>query len=145
MEYVEPVNSDVVKVAIPATIKFGDVSYKVTAIAPKAFKNCQELKTVTIGKNVTTIGNQAFYNCKKLTKITIPAKVNKIGKSAFYGCKKLKNITVKTTKLTNKNIGSKAFKGIHAKAVIKVPKSRVAAYKKLLRKKGAGSKVNIKK
>lgn len=122
VEYAEPVNSDVVSVSVPATVKFGDVTYQVTAIAPKAFKNCKELKTVTVGKNVTAIGGQAFYNCKKL-----------------------KNITIKTTKLTEKTVGSKAFKGIYAKAVIKVPKSKVTAYKKLLKKKGVGNKVSIKK
>ena len=80
--------------------------------------------------------------CTKLKKITIPTKVTSIGDEVFYGCKNLKNITIKTTKLTS--IGSKAFKGIHAKATIKVPKKKLAAYKKILRKKGVGSKAKIK-
>ena len=59
--------------------------------------------------------------------------------------KKLNKITIKTTKLTSKNVGNKAFKGISAKATIKVPKSKLASYKKLLKVKGVSSKAKIKK
>ncbi|MDE6433808.1 MAG: leucine-rich repeat protein [Lachnospiraceae bacterium] len=153
---------------IPATLKVGGTKYTITSIAKGAFKNnqkitkvtignnvktigeeafsgCKNLKTVKLGKNVTSIGNKAFYNCKKITSITIPSKVNKIGKQAFYNCKKLKKITIKTSKLTTKNVGSKAFTGIPSKAVIKVPKKKLKAYKALLRKRGVGKKVSIKK
>ena len=94
---------------------------------------------------VTQIADNAFENNKKITKVTISSKVKKIGKQAFYGCKKLKSITIKTTKLNSKNVGSKAFKGIYAKATIKVPKSKVKVYKNLLKAKGCGSKVTISK
>ncbi|MCM1158522.1 MAG: leucine-rich repeat domain-containing protein [Bacteroidales bacterium] len=124
------------KVTIPANV---------TKIGKQAFSGCKKLATVTLGKNVTSIGDKAFYQCTALKKITIPAKVNKIGKQAFYGCKNLKTITIKTSKLTSKNVGSKAFKGISSKATIKVPKKKLASYKKLLKSKGAGSKVKIKK
>lgn len=121
------------------------VGKNVTAIGANAFSGCTKLKTVTMGANVTTIGDKAFYKCTALTKITIPAKVSRIGKQAFYGCKKLSSITIKTTKLTSKKVGSKAFKGIYSKAAIKVPKSKLASYKKILKAKGAGAKVKIKK
>ena len=71
--------------------------------------------------------------------------MKKIGKSAFYGCKKLKNVTIKTTKLTDKKVGSKAFKGIHSKATIKVPKTKVKSYTSMLKKKGIGKGVKVKK
>ena len=100
-----------------------------------------------MGKNVTTIGNRAFYKCTALTKITIPSKVNKIGKQAFYGCKSLKSITIKTTKLTKTNIGSKAFTGTskNAKVKVKVPKTKLASYKKILKTKGISAKAKITK
>lgn len=82
---------------------------------------------------------------RNATKITIPAKVSKIGKQAFYGCKKLKTITIRTSKLTSKKVGNKAFKGIHAKATVKVPKKKLTSYKRILKAKGVGSKVKIKK
>ena len=132
-------------VTVPATVTVDGITYKVTGIADNAFKNNKMITKVTIGADITTIGKQAFYNCVNLKKITIPAKVTSIGKQTFYGCKNLKNITIKTTKLTDKKIGSKAFKGIHAKATIKVPKKKLADYKKILKKKGVSSKVKIKK
>lgn len=166
--YTKPTNRNVISVFISKTVIIDGITYKVTAIAPNAFKNCKKLKTVTIGNNITIIGNEAFsgcsklktvttganvntigtkafYKCSELTKISIPAKVTKIGMQAFYGCKKLKSITVKTTKLTSERVGSKAFKGVYSKAVIKVPKSKLTAYKKLLEERGISSKAEIKK
>ena len=98
-----------------------------------------------MGKNVKTIGAKAFYKCTKIKKIVIPASVNKIGKQAFFGCKKLKSVTIETTKLNNKKVGAKAFKGTNKKATFKVPKKKLSAYKKLLKSKGASSKAKFKK
>ena len=118
---------------------------KVSKIGIQAFYGCKKLKKVTLGKNVKTISDKAFYKCTSLTSITIPARVSKIGKQAFYGCKMLKKITIKSTKLTSSKVGSRAFKGIFAKAAIKVPKKKFAAYKKLLKSKGVSSKAKIRK
>lgn len=107
-------------VKIPGSVTVNHVTYKVTAIAANAFKNQ-----------------------KKIKKVVIPSSVNRIGKKAFYGCKNLKNITIKTTKLTKKNVGSKAFSGIHAKAVIKVPKKKQSAYKKILKARGVTKKEKV--
>lgn len=86
----------------------------------------------------------ALRECSALNKLTIPAKVKKIGSQAFMGCKKLKNITVQTKKLKAGKVGSKAFKGINAKAVIKTPSGKKASYKKIFTSKGAGKKVTYK-
>lgn len=153
---------------IPDAVTIGGVTYKITSIASNAFKNntaltkakignnivtigtnafsgCKKLKSVTMGKKVATIKDKAFYKCVTLTMLTIPAKVKKIGKQAFYGCKKLKTITIKTTKLTSKNVGSKAFTGIHKKPTVKVPKKSLKTYKKFLKKKGVPRRARIKK
>lgn len=168
LTYMRPTNRNVTTASVPKTVTIDGITYKVTAIAPNAFKNCKKLKKVTIGSNIKIIGNaafsgcdklklvvmgtnvnnigtKAFYKCSALTKITIPTKVSKIGKQAFYGCKKLKSITIKTTKLTSKRVGSEAFKGVYSKTVIKVPKSKLTAYKKLLKAKGISSEAKIKK
>jgi hypothetical protein len=42
-------------------------------------------------------------------------------------------------------VGENAFKGISSKAAIKVPSSKVKAYKKLMAQKGQGKKVTITK
>lgn len=109
------------KVAIPAAVTVNGVKYQVTAIAPNAFKNNKNLKT-----------------------IIIPATVRSIGKQAFAGCKNLKSIVIRTPYLTKKSVGAKAFKGISSKAVIKVPKKQLKAYKKLLKTKGVAKSVKIK-
>ena len=152
--------------SIPATIKISGITLKVTSIGKNAFKGCGKLSKIVIGKNVTSIGTTAFYGCKALTKVTIgkgvktigagafrgcvnltsvsiPAKVAIIGKNAFYGDRKLKTIKILTSKLTSKNVGANAFKGIRANAVIRVPKKKLTVYRKFLKTKGIGKKVKV--
>lgn len=114
------------------------------AVEQKAFKNFSNITKVTIGNNVETIGKQSFSGCKKLKTLTVGSKVKTIGKQAFSGCKNLKTIIINTPYLTKKSVGAKAFKGIHAKATIKVPKKQKKAYQKFLKSKGIGKKVKIK-
>ena len=170
--YMATTDTAATTVNIPSVVEIDHISYDVTAIADNAFKNnkklkkivisskiltignaafsgCKKLTTVTMGANVTTIGKNAFYNCTALKKIVLPKTVVKIGSKAFYGCKKLLNITIKTTKLTTKNVGSKAFtkagSSNYKKMVVKVPKSKLKAYKKMLKKRGVHAKAKIKK
>ena len=120
---VEYVGSSVKKasVVIPATVTIQGKTYKVTTIGKKAFAGNKALKKVVIGKNIKTIGSKAFTNCKKL-----------------------KTIKIKTTKLTKKSVGAKAFKGINKKVKINVPNKKVASYKKILLKKGVTRQAVIK-
>lgn len=113
-----PKSKKTTSVTIPATVKKNGVTYKVTSIAANAFKNCKKLKKVTVGKNVTSIGKNAFTNAKSL-----------------------KKITVKSTKI--KTVGKNALKGIHKKAVIKVPKAKLKKYKKIFKKKGQKKSVKL--
>lgn len=109
--------------SVPATVKIKGKKYKVTAILKNAAKKNLKLKSLTIGKNV-----------------------RRIGKNAFYGCRKLKKITVKTTYLTKKSVGKNAFKGINAKARVKVSKKKLKSYKTILKKAGIkGKKQKITK
>lgn len=119
--YYGPTNKKATKITVPQTVTIDGITYKVTSIADKACQNCKKLKTVTIGSNVA-----------------------KIGKSAFNGCKAIKTVTIKTTKLTAKTIGAKAFKGITKKATFKVPKKQKKAYKTIICKKGANKKAKFK-
>lgn len=116
---VASVDKKAASVVIPASVTIGGKAYAVTDIAANAFKNCKKLKSVTIGKNVKSIGAKAFYKCSSLKKITI-----------------------KSTSL--KKVGKAAFKGINAKAKIKVPAKKLKAYKKLLKGKGQKKSVKIK-
>ncbi len=94
---VSGVKKSVKKVTIPPTVKIGNITFKVTSIASKAFTKAKKLNKVEIGANITKIDSKAFYNLKKL-----------------------KTITFKTLKAPK--IASKAFKGTHAKCKVTVPK-----------------------
>lgn len=137
-----PKNKNVKTISIPSTVKINGYTFKVTAIADKAFKNNKNLKKATIGNNVTFIGASAFEGDKKLTSVTIGKGVTKIGSKAFNGDKKLTTIKINTTKL--KTVKSGAFKGIPANAKVKVPKGKAKAYQNLLKKGGLPAKVNVK-
>ena len=99
-------------IIIPDYITINGVKCKVVSIKKKALYKGRKLKKLTIGKNVQTIED-----------------------NAFNGCKNLKSITIKSTVL--KKVGKNAIKGIHKKAVIKVPKKQ---YKKLFGKKSGFKK-----
>lgn len=167
VEYTKPISKKA-SIKIPDTIIVNGITCKVTGISANAFKNNASLKSITIGNNVITIGTNAFYGCKKLNKvsggaciikvgnkafancgslssITIPATARSIGRQAFYNCKRLRTIIVKTSTLSSKNIGSKAFAGTYKKPTVKVPAKQMKAYKKLLKSKGMSSKAVYKK
>ena len=109
-------------VKIPDTISIDGTVYTVTGISANAFKNNQLLRTAVIGRNVRRIGKQAFYNCKNL-----------------------RTITIRTSMLTKKNVGAKAFKGTYKKVKVKVPAKQFKTYKKFLKSKGMGAKAIYKK
>ncbi len=114
-------------------------------IGSYAFYGCTALKSASIGTSVVTINDLAFYKCTALTKITIPAATKTIGRKAFMGCKNLKTVVIKTKKLTTSTVGAYAFKSINSKAVVKVPKAKLSAYKTLLKKRGiTGTNQTIK-
>ena len=167
VEFTKPVYKKA-GVRIPDTINVNGITCKVTEISANAFKNNKSLKSVTIGRNVTVIGTNAFYGCKKLSKvsggngivklghrafancsslskITIPGSVTSIGKQAFCNCKKLRSITIKTSTLSGKTVGSKAFAGTYKKPTVKVPASQLKTYKKLLKARGMSSKAAYRK
>ena len=118
VQYEAPAKNAKGKVKVPAFVKVNGVTYQVTSVSGKAFKGNSKVTKIIIGKNVT-----------------------KIGKKAFSKCKKLKLLVIKSRKLKTKNVAKNAFKGITKKTTVKVPKSKIKAYRKLLRKKGLSSKV----
>ena len=82
-------------VTIPSTVTIGGITYKVTGIAEKAFRNNKTIRSVVIGANVKSIGKQAFEKCKKLSSITFKGKkAPDIGKAAFKGIKKKTSVQV---------------------------------------------------
>lgn len=129
---------------VPDAVAIRNVTYRVTSIASGAFSG-SSVTNIVIGKNVNQIKTKAFYMCTSLRSIVIPKSVKKIGAKAFYNCINLQKITIRTTALTDKRIGAKAFSRIGKRAVIKVPGKKYKAYKKLLRKKGSPKTVRYRK
>ena len=114
------VKKKVSNVVIKDTVVINGIKCKVTAVSKNAFKDNKKLKSVKIGKNVESIGKKAFYNCKKLSVVT-----------------------VNTTKLTEKSVGANAFGKLMEGIKLKVPSSKLKAYKKLFYKKGISKKAKI--
>ena len=105
------------KVKIPAKVKLGGTTYKVTSIAAGAFKNNKKLKSLVIGPNV-----------------------KKVGKNALKGTK-LKTIIVKSGKLT-KRAAKNLIKGSKVRTV--KLKGKAARAKKAKYQKYFGKKVTVK-
>ena len=58
-------------VTIPATVTYGGITYRVTAIGGYAFDNCSSLASIVIHEGVTSIGVYAFNNCSSLPSINL--------------------------------------------------------------------------
>lgn len=123
VEYEAPATTTAKTVTIPDEIKDekGNV-YKVTSVAPNAFKNNKKITKAVIGKNVTTIGANAFSGCKKLKNLELDGNVVKtIGKNAFKGTKKGLKVKIFAK---NKKTAQKLFK-----KVVKTGKAKEATLK----------------
>lgn len=106
---------------------------RVTTIAPYAFHQNQNLRSVTFSSNLKSIGynafdscrslnnlifyngpavidDQAFYGCSSLRRITLPEGVQTIGSMAFYSCNNLVQITLPRSV---RSIGNNAFSNKH--------------------------------
>lgn len=122
---------------------------KIMDIEPYTFKNCVNLKEITLPESLTVIDYSAFFGCSSLTKVVIPDNVFEIGKTAFLGCTSLTEATIGRGV---RSIGEKCFDGCEKLATvickgetpailgvgafmkdiksIKVPTTAVSTYKK---------------
>lgn len=113
-------------VTIPATVKIGGKTYKVTTVNANAFKGSR-IRTVTIGKNVKVIKKNAFKG-SKATKVILKTRFLKKAKvkGSLRGSK-VKTVQVKITKKASKT-----------------NRTYVKKYKKYFTKANAGRKVSVK-
>lgn len=116
-------------------------TYKVVAIAEKAFQNCMSLEKVTVPASVESIGQNAFAGCVSLETvifakgnlrtmgrevfkdsgikhIEIPEGITDLPWIAFFGCKNLTDVVLPTTLRT---IGCSAFAQCTSLREVKLP------------------------
>ena len=121
-------------VVIPSKVKIGKKTYKVTYLSESIFKdNSKSIRKLTIPNTVKKIPYRMADNCPYLEEVVIGKNVEEIEPYAFKGTN-LRKVTFKGSKV--KTIGEKAIiKGmfIDKKLVVKAPKSKLKAYKKMIK------------
>lgn len=88
---------------------------KIKEIEPYTFKNCVNLKEITLPESLMIIDYNAFFGCSSLTKVVIPDNVVEIGKKAFLGCTSLTEATIGRIVIS---IGEKCFDGCEKLATV---------------------------
>ncbi len=88
---------------------------KIKDIEPYTFKNCVNLKEITLPESLMIIDYNAFFGCSSLTKVVIPDNVVEIGKKAFWGCTSLTEATIGRIVIS---IGEKCFDGCEKLATV---------------------------
>ena len=88
------------------------------------FRNCTNLKTVTLPSGLTSIGKETFYNCQSLETIgnwdNAVANITSIGDEAFYNCKALRSAKLPNTVTS---IGKNGFRNCSTLTEFDVPDS----------------------
>lgn len=104
--------SDVTSIVLPTTLTtIGEYAFSgtgiesitlprgVTSIGSGAFRNCNDLVSVTFqrGIAVSELPEDAFQDCSSLESINVPASVTTIGEDAFSGCTALSDVRLHDT------------------------------------------------
>ncbi|SFG56905.1 Cadherin-like beta sandwich domain-containing protein [Desulfotomaculum arcticum] len=90
----------------------------ITEITAEAFKDCANLKGITLPEGVTGIGDKTFWGCSDLTAITLPDTVTSLGVSCFQNCSKLANINIPENLQT---LGDSCFSGCTSLPAVTLP------------------------
>ena len=83
------------EIVIPQTIIVDNITYDVTAIKDRSFRDCNSLTSIVIPNSIVSVGEYCFTRCKALKTIIIPSSLTSIGHSVFYMCD-LENIMVES-------------------------------------------------
>ena len=108
------------EIVIPAEITWEGKKYPVTELGNSCFKDCQNLKSITIPSSVTSIGDYCFRGCYKLTSITIPSSVTSLEEGCFENCQSLASVTIPSSVTS---LGSFCFWNCSGLTSITIPSS----------------------
>ena len=86
-------------ISIPGQIEYGGITYSVYQIGSRAFYECADLKSVTLGEGIGYIDAYAFYNCPNLERITFSSTMESFNTDnpVFELCPKLEIVTTPKT------------------------------------------------
>ena len=86
-------------ISIPGQIEYGGITYSVVQIGARAFDECTDLKSVTLGEGIEYIAAFAFYNCPNLESITFSSTMGSFNtvNPVFGRCPKLEIVTTPKT------------------------------------------------
>lgn len=94
-------------VVLNSTVKYNNYEYVIGYLGKWAFRENDQMTSITIPKEVKAIRTEAFLNCSALKKVIIKANTSIEG-DAFYGCEVLETVEFNGTSFS---VGSQAFKG----------------------------------
>ena len=101
VEYVKPTKKTAKTITVPGTVKIYGITYKVTSVGSKAFHKCTKVTKIMLPENITKIGANAFKDCGNLKTLTIKStqmSSKTIHKNAFKGVTKKATLKVPASK-----------------------------------------------
>ena len=104
-------------ITIPSKINIEGEDYNVVRIGSSAFKQCKNLKSISLPDGIKYIDDQAFYQTG-ITEINLPSSLESIGVSSFWNCNGLKTLTIPEGM---KSIGSNAFRYCYYLQTLELP------------------------
>ena len=106
-------------IEIPEEVSYNGTAYTVTSVGT-AFRNCTELKSISLPNSLTTIDGFSFYGCNGLTKVILPKNLFVINDGVFAECSNLTSITIPSNVIS---IAGSAFLGCKSLSSINLPNS----------------------
>ena len=95
-------------ITLPTKAEYDGVTYTVTQIGQRTFRDFTEITSVTLPKTLSQIENEAFAGCASLNTINTPQPLSVIGDYAFDGCSGLKAFSLEAS---ISELGKGAFRG----------------------------------
>ncbi len=107
-------------IVLPTEADFSGTTYAITEVGD-AFKDNEQITSVTIPEGYTDIGTEAFSGCVALTKAEIPGSVSMISTSAFLNCTSLSEVDFAADTAASLTINMGAFANCTSLTSVKLP------------------------
>lgn len=95
-------------IQIPSSIEEDGKTFPVVGIEGSCFKNCTQLKSISLSASLIDLGEYCFQGCTNLKSLILPNSVTKLGQGCFQGCTKLDWVEAYSSL---KYLGASCFEG----------------------------------